>query len=635
MRVPESRSERKLAAILSADVVGYSRLMSEDEADTIHRLGDYRESVSMLVQQHRGRVVDSPGDNIMADFPTALDAVRAAMEIQGVLRARNAELPRERRMEFRIGVHMGDVAVEGERIYGDGVNIAARLEGLAEAGGICISATVHEQVRNKLGIGFTDLGDQTVKNIPDQVRVYRLQPRAPDSDRVAAPTRSSHRLRLWLATPAVLLLVAGGLWASWPAPLGLVLDLTGVSETPVAPPLPDKPSVVVLPFSNMTGDAAQEFLADGMTEELTADLAGNPSIFVIARNSAFSYKGRPVRVEDVGRELGVRYVVEGSVRRSGDRVRITAQLIDATSGVHLWSRQYDRQLDDLFAVQSEISQGILAAVGVEVREAEMARIRRRPTGDLTAYEAYTKGIFAFIQLTRDSHEQAQRLFERAIELDPDYGSAYAMLAVKHVLQYVNGWSFDRTLLDRSRELLKRARELDPSYVGVQQALALLAYVEGRTQQTLDHARKAIKLAPSFAPAHGMLAVGLARDGQPLAALESLSRAMRLDPHWSESAAVGSVRAGLLYQAGRIEQAVALMERAREASPDLITVRLDLADHYARAGQLDQARALMEEVLSASPELTVEMAMDLALRTSARTAEHVASLGENLRKAGLP
>ena len=312
--------ERKLAAILSADVVGYSRLMAEDEAATIRTLNAYREEIALLVAQHRGRVVDTPGDNVLAEFPTALDAVRCAVEIQGVLRARNASLPAERRMDFRIGVHMGDVAVEEGRVYGDGVNIAARLEALAEAGGICISATVREQVRNKLDVGYVDLGDQTIKNIPEQVHVYRIQPRSePEGLARGSVSRGKRRSRLraaLVAAAAVLLLLGVGLWASWPRPLGLLIDLAGVSGPPVDPPLPDKPSIVVLPFANMSGDPEQEYFSDGITEDLTTELARNPYLFVISRNSAFTYKGKSVKVEDVGRELGVRYVLEGSVRKA-------------------------------------------------------------------------------------------------------------------------------------------------------------------------------------------------------------------------------------------------------------------------------------------------------------------------------
>jgi TolB-like protein/class 3 adenylate cyclase len=436
--------DRKLAAILSADVVGYSRLMADDEAATIRTLTSYRESIAMLIRQHRGRVVDSPGDNVLADFPTALDAVRCALEIQGVLRARNVSLATERRMEFRIGVHMGDVATEGGRVYGDGVNIAARLEGLAEAGGICISATVHDQVRNKVDVGYTDLGDQTVKNIPEQVHVYRVQPRATEGvgPQQSEPTLGERRRfpMALVVTAAVLLLVGGALWGTWPRPLALILDVTGVGRPPIDPALPDKPSVVVLPFENMSGDAEQAYFSDGLTEELTANLAGSPLLFVISRNSAFSYKGRPVRVETIGRELGVRYVVEGSVRKAGERVRITAQLIDATTGHHLWSQQYDRELSDIFAVQSEISEAILVAVGVQVNEAELARIRRRPTNNLSAYEAFTRAVFLMTKYTRKDLAETRRLLERAIEIDPSYAAAYSLLGGTYSAEYAIGWS---------------------------------------------------------------------------------------------------------------------------------------------------------------------------------------------------
>jgi TolB-like protein/class 3 adenylate cyclase len=388
-------TERKLAAILSADVVGYSRLMAEDEAATIRTLSDYRSLIANLVADHHGRVVDSPGDNVLAEFPNALDAVQCAVEVQWVLKVRNRSLVEQRRMLFRIGVHLGDVTVAGDRIYGDGVNIAARLEGLAEAGGICISATVREQVRNKLDVGYVDLGDQTVKNIPDQVHVYLIRTRSePDEPGPRPVSRAGWRARVRVALSTavgLLLLIGVGIWATWPAPLGLLIDLAGVSGPPVDPPLPDEPSLVVLPFENVSGDPEQDYFSDGITEDLTNEFARNPWLFVISRNSAFTYKGKRVKVEDVGRELGVRYVIEGSVRKAGDRVRITAQLIDATTGGHLWSDQYDRKLSDIFEVQSEIAQEILGTVGVEMEAAESQRLARKTLQDLTAAELSWKG----------------------------------------------------------------------------------------------------------------------------------------------------------------------------------------------------------------------------------------------------
>ncbi|MEE8571763.1 MAG: adenylate/guanylate cyclase domain-containing protein, partial [Gemmatimonadota bacterium] len=427
-------AERKLVAILSADVVGYSRLMAEDEEATVRTLTAYREQLAVLIRQHRGRVVDSPGDNVLAEFPTVLDAVRSAIEIQRVLAARNADLLRERRMDFRIGVHMGDVRVEAGRIYGDGVNIAARLEGLAPPGGICISATVHDQVRNKLEVGYEDLGDLTVKNMPEQVRVYELRLARVEIE----PPRSSAGPRRGLRTTAlvsgtVLLLLAVGIAVTWPRPLGLILDLAGLSGPPVNPALPDEPSIVVLPFANLSGDPEQEYFSDGITEDLTTDLSGNPFLFVISRNSAFTYKGKAVKAEEVGRELGVRYVLEGSVRKAEGRVRITAQLIDATTGFHLWSERYDRDLADIFSLQSEISEKILAAVGVEITDAELARIRGKPTNDLTAYDLVQRGLAHFNRFTRKDNDEARRLFEQAIELDPGYLQARSMLGATYTV----------------------------------------------------------------------------------------------------------------------------------------------------------------------------------------------------------
>ncbi len=634
----EQEAERRLAAILSADVVGYSRLMSQDEAATIRTLSDYREAVSMLVRQYRGRVVDAPGDNILAEFPSALEAVRCALEIQGVLRARNANLPAERRMEFRIGVHMGDVTVADDRIYGDGVNIAARLEGLAEAGGVCISATVHEQVRNKLGLGFTDLGDQTVKNIPDQVHVYRIQPRGPDAPAAESTpaATAAPRARRWPAIAAgVVALIGVGLWASWPAPLGVVLDLAGLGAAPVDPALPDKPSVVVLPFSNMSGDAEQEYFADGITEELTAALATSPSLFVISRNSAFSYKGRAVKIEEIGRELGVRYAVEGSVRKAGDRVRVTAQLIDAVDGVHMWSQQFDRDLSDIFAVQSEISEGILGAVGVEVRDAELARIRRRPTEDLNAYEAFTKGFSHFIRYNRADMAEAQALLQRAIELDPNYVDAHTVLASTNTATYSLGWSDDPSYLARAEALLDRAHEIDPSFPGAHVSRAAMALARQQPERCVEHSRKAIAAAPSFAPGHIFLAIGLAQTGEPVAGLQHMRRATRLDPRVDENAILWGMKASLFYATGRGDEAVALWERSREANPDLIQPRLELADHYSRNGRDDETRALVAEMLAINPDLTAARAADIAGRISGRSRGETAQLGERLAKAGMP
>jgi adenylate cyclase len=625
--------ERKLAAILSADVVGYSRLMAEDEQATIRTLTAYREQVATLVREHRGRVVDAPGDNLLAEFPTVLDAVQAAVEVQRVIGARNAGLPAERQMEFRIGVHLGDISVEGERIYGDGVNIAARLEALAEAGGVCISATVHEQVRNKLDAGFTDLGDQTVKNIPDQVHVYRVLPRSqPEASARAStpPDKRPRRLRTALvATAAVGLLLGLGLWASWPRPLGFVIDLVGLSGPPVNPALPDKPSIVVLPFVNMSGDPEQEYFSDGITEELINDLAGIPELFVISRNSAFTYKGQPVKVRDVGRDLGVRYVLEGTVRKVEGRVRITAQLIDATSGFHLWSESYDRELADILALQSEISQQILVALKLELRDAALERITRRSSHDLKALDIFWRGTAHIERYTREDNLEARYLFERAIEQDPDFAAAYALGGATYTVEYSNGWNRDPALLDRAAELAERALALDPSSVPAHIVLSAVRSRQGRLAEALASAERAVELAPNVEVSHLMLGTALARQGRFVAALQSVAHAMRLNP--KAASGVRVLVAYVNFAAGRTENAVELWEQVRAANPDMILARIPLAALYESEGRHEEARALAQEILHVNRDLTAESATEMALTLGLDRDE----FGDNLRSAGLP
>jgi adenylate cyclase len=631
--------ERKLAAILSADAVGYSRLMAEDEAATIHTLNAYREQIAVLVREHRGRVVDAPGDNVLAEFPTALDAVRCAAEIQGVLRARNASLPAERRMDFRIGIHMGDVAVEEGRVYGDGVNIAARLERLAEAGGVCISATVHEQVRNKLDLGYVDLGDQTVKNIPDRVRVYRVQPRSELEEparQAATEGRRAGRLRRALAaTAAVLLLIAVALWASWPRPLGLLIDLAGVSGPPVEPPLPDEPSIVVLPFVNMSGDPEQEYFADGITEELTSELARSPFLFVISRNSAFTYKGKSVKVEDVGRELGVLYVLEGSVRKAEDRVRITAQLIDASTGGHVWSERYDRDLSDIFALQSEISQKIQAAVGGEVQEAELKRVAQRPTRSLSAAEIAWKAGYHLFRGTREDNQKARHLYDRALELDPGLAIAHAALGATYWSEFAAGWNRDPKLLDRAEEQGRRAIALDPSQPLGYAQIGWANFFRGELAEAIAAAERVIEVGPSWDIGYALRGMALAREGRVIEATQSIRRALRLSPRSPAPALLVSV-AYVNFAAGRKEEGVEFFERLRTANPEVLPPRVLLAGYYEGEGQHAKAAAAVQEILRVVPDLTAERAMDLLPGLErAVSSEEFAEFPDNLRKAGLP
>jgi TolB-like protein/class 3 adenylate cyclase len=377
---------RKLAAILSADVEGYSRLMGDDEETTVRTLTSYRNAISELVQQYRGVVVDSPGDNILAEFKSVVDAVNCAVEIQRELAERNADLPGERKMQFRIGVNLGDVIDEEERIYGDGVNIAARIESLSEAGGICISHSAYDQIKNKLNFGYEYIGEHKVKNIREPVKAYRVL-MAPEFEGkfIGFNKKASKRGWIWIVAAAVVVAVVGlGIWQFYlRRPV-----VPPASVDKMAYPLPDKPSIAVLPFDNMSGDSEQEYFSDGLSEEIITALSKSSEIFVIARNSSFTYKGKPVKIQQVAEELGVRYVLEGSVRKDTERVRITAQLIDAVKGIHLWAERYDRELKDIFAIQDDITKQIITALHLKLTIGDISRIIARTTNSLDAYLKY-------------------------------------------------------------------------------------------------------------------------------------------------------------------------------------------------------------------------------------------------------
>jgi len=393
------RVERRLAAILAVDVAGYSRLMGEDEEGTLAALRAIRREVGdPKITEHRGRIVKTTGDGLLVEFASVVDAVRCAVEVQREMVARNAAVPAGRRIEFRMGVNVGDIIIEEGDIFGDGVNIAARLEALAEPGGICISAAAHEQVRDKLDFSFEDMGEQQVKNIARPVRTHRIV--------VGSTTQ----------------------------------PITAAAATATELPLPAKPSLAVLPFQNMSGDPEQEYFADGIVEEITTGISRLPWLFVIARNSSFTYKGKAVDVKQVARELGVRYVLEGSVRKAANRVRITAQLIDTTSGAHIWADRFDGALDDIFELQDQVASGVVGAIEPKLRQSEIERATRKPTESLDAYDLYLRALLGVHQLTSEGVENAIRQLERALEIDPSYGPAAALAAYCRARQVAHGWA---------------------------------------------------------------------------------------------------------------------------------------------------------------------------------------------------
>jgi adenylate cyclase len=542
-------------------------------------------------------------------------------------------------MDFRVGVHMGDVATEGGRIYGDGANIAARLEALAEAGGVCISATVHEQVRNKLDAGFTDLGEQTLKNIPDQVRVYRIHPEGQSHRPARVATASGkepRRLRRALiAVGSLLLLLGVGLWASWPRPLGFLIDVAGLNDAIVEPALPEKPSIVVLPFENLSGDPEQEYFSDGITDELTNALASNPFLFVISRNSAFTYKGKRVNVKDVGRELGVQYVLEGGVRKAEDRVRISARLVDASAGGNLWTERYERDLIDVFALQTEIAEDVAAEVGGEIFRAEGQRVVRKPISNLSAYEAIHKGNVHLFRNTVEDNQLARKLFERAVELDPEFAAAYASLAVTYWVEYASGWNRDPALLDRSEEIARRAIALDRAWPHSYAPLAWVALLRGDFDEALTAAERTIELAPSFVMGHAIRGMALAQQGRLVDAIGSIRQAMRLSPRAANPGMLVAV-ARVNFAAGRRQEALRFMDRAREAVPDNLAVRVALAAMYGLEDAPERVRAEVAEMLRVKSDFTLDGAMELlAGIDQTMSPDELAKLPDLFRAAGLP
>jgi adenylate cyclase len=505
--------------------------MGEDEEATVRTITAYREVITEVVQKHRGRVVDSPGDNILAEFGSVVDAVRGAVEIQEELKIRNTELPEDRRMEFRIGVNLGDVIQEEERIYGDGVNIAARIESLADGGGICISGSAFDQVKNKLELGYEYLGEHSVKNISEPVRVYRVLMEPEAVGKVIGEKRSEPvRRTSALAVVVVLLLLAGGLavWKYYSGTVSPPIEVASMEK--MAFPLPDKPSVAVLPFDNMTGDPQQEYLSDGISENIILALSKIPKLFVIARNSTFTYKGKPVKVQQVSEELGVRYVVEGSVQKSGDRLRVTAQLIDAITGNHLWSERYDRNLEDIFTIQDEITLKILTALQVELTDGEQARMWAKGTENLDAYLKLMQAREYYLQMNMESAALARQMAEAAIALDPEYGDAYSWLGATHMLDVYLGTSKSpKESIAKAIELTQKALALDDSLAVARSRLGFLYTLIRQHEKGVAEAEQAVALNPNSAGAHDYLGFALRFAGRPEEAIPVIKRAIRLNP----------------------------------------------------------------------------------------------------------
>ena len=617
--------KRKLSAILSADVEGYSRLMGENEDTTIKTLTTYRELMTSLIDKHRGRVVDSPGDNLLAEFSSVVDAVRCAVEIQEELRIRNAELPETKRMQFRIGINLGDVVEEGERIYGDGINIAARVEGLAEGGGICISGTVYDSIKNKLSLSYESLGEHTVKNITEPVRVYRMRV-GPEA--VEKPHPKPWR-KAALAALIVIIVAAGAVTIQHlyfrPSPV----EVASVKK--MAFPLPDKPSIAVLPFTNMSGDPKQDYFSDGITEEIITGLSKVPRLFVIARNSTFTYKGRAVKVQQVAEDLGVKYVLEGSVRKANERVRITAQLIDATTGKHLWAEKYDRDLKDIFALQDEIMMKVIAALQVKLTEGEQALIVAGGTNNFEAYTKFLQGLEYGKRFNREGNLLARNITQEAIDLDPNYPRGYRLLATTHWLDVTLGISpSPKQSLMKAAQLYQKVIAMDPSDAVAHAFLGMVYTLMRQHEKGVAEAEKAVALNPNAADAQAFFGNILHFNGRHNEAIAAITKAIRLNPfppNW-----YFLFLGYACCNAGRYEEAIEALKKALRVSPDNIFAHIRLAETYSLSGREQEARAEAAEVLRINPKFSFKRFVNTMPYKNNADRDLLINA---LRKAGLP
>jgi adenylate cyclase len=617
---------RKLAAILSADAKGYSRLMADDEEATVRTITAYRRVISQQVEQHRGRVVDSPGDNVLAEFVSAVDAVKCAGEIQRELKAHNATLPEKRRMLFRIGINLGDVIAEKGRLYGSGVNIAARIEGLADPGGVSVSHGIFEQVKDKLELGFEDQGLHQVKNIAESVRVYRVLPEPAVGDTGRPGT---HRAVWTLLVP--LLLLAAGAWGLWHFHLG-----PGVAEkastAKMAYPLPTKPSIAVLPFNNLSGDPDQDYLADGITENIITALSYIPEIFVIARNSSFAYKGKAVKTQKVAKDLGVRYILEGSVQRSGDRVRITAQLIDAASGRHLWADRYDRDLQDLFALQDEITLKIVLALQVKLSVGLQTRLVSKTMPNFEAWSYYVRGYGHMMHHTKADNARARELFKRAVSLAPEYAPGINALGWTYWEDAFHGWSMSRKeSLLRAVELAKKALALDDSDPMIHALWGAIYLTQKQYDQAIAEGEKSVALGPNQPFPHLLLSMYLLHTGRYKEALPLVKKAMRLNPYYPPTYL--AVLASIYLQMKDYEKAAEVYKMMVFREPHRIEGHRGLAVAYTRLGRKEQARSEAAEILRLSPEFSLD-AFKKQLQSMDMAPAEVESLIGALREAGL-
>ena len=625
----KAKVERKLAAILHADVAGYSRLMGEDEVGTHQALVSCLETIEKQVARHDGVVVNLAGDALLAEFSSAVNAVECAVDVQQELKALNESRLVERQLQFRIGLNLGDVIVSDGDIHGDGVNVAARLEALAQPGGICISGTILDQVRNKLGLSYEFLGEQKVKNISEPVRAYHVLSDPATPGIVIGERRARWPVsRLAIAAIATAAVVGAGGTFLWTTLLDPSLDGPPVAEQAAVPKLPVKPSIAVLPFRNIGGDAAHDYFSDGITEDIITDLSRFRGLFVIASMTAFTYKDKPVNLQSTSRELGVRYLLEGSVQKAGSRLRVNAQLIDGTTGQHVWADRMVRELEDLFAVQDEIVQTIVAKLAVKVDKAEQDRALRKSENNLEAYDYVLRGREHCARTDRSANADARKIIRQAIELDANSASAFVALGWCNLDALRYGWATNPSkALEKVRAFAQRAIVLEEDNAS---AHRLLGYFHLKRNE-FDLAKKqfehALELNPNDADSHDALGSILLYSGETTAAIESIEIALRFNPNLATS---GLVHLGLAYfLKERFEDAIKMYDKALAKNPDLAILHVGLAATYARAGRNEDAAQAAADVRRLSPFFSVE-----AFGNGFRNPSDREAIQDGLRKAGL-
>ena len=624
---------RKLAAIFYADVAGYSRLTGQDEEGTHRTLSAYLDAITTLIEGHGGRVLHYAGDAILAEFASVVVAATCAVEVQRNLADRNKDLPEDRKLQFRIGVNLGDVIVDRGELYGDGVNVAARLESLAEPGGICISRTVLHEVRDKLEVGFEFLGDQAMKNIEYPIPVYRVLMDPEAAGKVVGEARPGPRLKSSAAVAAVvgvfaLAVVAGSIawwqpWQSSPPPAPTPAD---------SAPLPDKPSIVVLPFANMSGDREQEYFSDGMTGDLITDLSKLSGLMVIARNTSFTYKGRAVNVREVAKELGVRYVLEGSVRASGGRVRINAQLIDAQTGGNVWAERFDRELGDIFTLQDDVTERIVSALAVKITKGELELLRRidRNTTPET-YDVFLRGLESLRRFTPEGIEDSRDYFLKAIAMDPAYARAYAALAFTYTVNVLFFYRVDDSegLIQQSLRYARKAIELDDTLPQGHFSMSVAFLRQGRHMDAIASARQAIKHDPNYADGYALIANVLAYAGEGAEAKRMMQKAMTLNPRYS--AAYVEILGRAHYVMGEYDAAIKLLQECVSRDSAYLICRMLLASAYGLSGKIEDAEWEVEEVRNLMPDFSLQRRDMTSQFLKAEDNQRYVS---GLRKAGM-